>query len=120
MRRWLTYIAAFLCGLGGAYVVLRLGAEAMFASSAGLGFLISTVFPPLAGMALFALVYGLVNGRPLKGRFWGGGLALVIGIYGLAGLLLTSGVATLGVVVGIMVLALFASGWALLEWSSHA
>lgn len=120
MRGWLTYIAAFLCGLGGAYVVLRLGANAMFDTSAGLGFLISTVFPPLAGLALFALVFGLIRGRSLKGRFWGGGVALVAGVYLLGGLLLTSGVAGFGAVAGIMVLAIFVGGWALMDWSADA
>ncbi len=120
MRGWLTYIAAFLCGLGGAYVVLRIGAEAMFGNSAGLGFLISTVFPPLAGLSLFALVYGLAKGRPLRGKFWSGSIALVAGAYLLGGLLLTSGVASLGAVAGIMVLAIFVGGWSLMEWSGDA
>ncbi|MEM9582572.1 MAG: hypothetical protein AAGA08_05590 [Pseudomonadota bacterium] len=114
MKAWLTYIAAFICGLGAAYVVLRLGAEAMFADIAGLGFLISTMFPPLAGLALFALVYGLMAGRVLKGRFWGGGLSIVAGSYLIGALLLWSGTAALPTVAGLIVLTVFIGGWLLL------
>jgi hypothetical protein len=98
----LVYLLAYLAALGTAYAVMRLQAGAAFAPGqtgpSGLRLLAA----PVAGVAAFALVYGIGRGRALRGGFWVLAAVVLLAMWGAAYLLIGAGmgpVAALGLVV---------------------
>lgn len=66
----LGYIVVFLAALGVAYIVARMQVGNLFDPGRTGSPLFLVLFPPLAAIATFALLFGIVVRRPMGLRFW--------------------------------------------------
>ena len=98
-------IAPALAGAA-AWAVATLTAIAMLETPTSFATVRSILVPPVAGLATFALVFGLGTGHPMRARFWLVGLALTFAILGLAFAAIWQGYTPLleAVVLGVLVL----------------
>lgn len=81
IRLTLSYTIAFAIALLVAWGVLSLNAQGLFLEPTSPRFLISMLFPPLAGAAAFILVFGLSMQIKPGALFWASTLCLVFGFY---------------------------------------
>lgn len=113
IRLTLVYSLAFALGLATAYLVLRLNSVDVFDPIGGVSnlILISLILPPLAGLSVFALFFGLVMRWPLGAKFWLISLPLVFGLIVFGLMLIYLGVLTLIEALYGVNIILFVAGW---------
>lgn len=117
IRLTLVYSLAFTLGLAAAYLVLRLNAIESFSPNGSLSNIMITglIMPPLAGLSIFSLVFGLAMRWSLGAKFWVISLALVFGLIICGVLLIYSGFLTFFEALSGIIILLFAAGW----WLFH-
>lgn len=104
----LIYLLACLAALGTAYAVMRLQAGAVFAPGQSGPSGLRLLAAPVAGVAAFALVFGIGRGRALRGGFWLLAAVILLMMWAAAYLLTGAGigpVTALGLVVLVTLLA---------------
>ena len=81
-RIWTIYLMAFIPAAAAAWVILAALVGQLFASGTG-RMPMAAVFalPVLAGLSVFALVYGMLAGSALRLKFWLAGTALCGGVF---------------------------------------
>ncbi|KIT16085.1 hypothetical protein [Jannaschia aquimarina] len=94
MRPRLAWVIACAGGLAAAYAVARASAELTLSGAPTRGVLLAALGTPIAGVAAFAFLYGIVVGRALDSRFWAFAIAIVTGIAVLFYVVITQGLAT--------------------------
>ncbi len=109
------YIISFACALAAYWLSVWLGNATSLMSDRTFFGLQSPFFPPLIGLAIFAIVYGFVSGRVLKRRFWlaGAGVVGVTHVLGLAAIY--QGVATVVESFVLIAILTFVLGWTLVR-----
>lgn len=105
------YLVAFIVALAVTYAVMRVQAGALFAPGQSGPAGLRLFMAPLAGVAGFALVYGLLRGRALRGMFWLLALGALLALWCATFLLISAGVPVLNAL-GLPVLVLMPAGLA--------
>ncbi len=111
LKTLLVYSTAFALAGAAAWAVATLTAIAMLETPTSFATIRSILFPPLAGLATFALVFGLGTGHPMRAQFWLVGLALTFTTLGLALAAIWQGYTTPLEALVLGVLVLFGSGF---------
>jgi hypothetical protein len=107
----LAYVLAFALALAAAWGVESLSAGAIFRDPAPAHLLASLIFPPLAGLAVFAPVFGLKLQHPMGLRFWLVSLPLTFLPVAFGFGLIHGGYATPAEALVIAVGLIFLAGW---------
>ncbi|MEM6305788.1 MAG: hypothetical protein AAF744_13805 [Pseudomonadota bacterium] len=82
MRVWIAYTIAFALAAGTAWFTQSLLVAALFAPAfSATALLANWALPPLSGMSVFALIFGLMMGVQMGLRFWAAALLLCFGVY---------------------------------------
>lgn len=111
----LAYVLAFVAGVAVTYLVVTLSAQMMLGPGiVGGGGMAEGVIlnwlSPLAGMAVFQLLFGFGTGRWRNARFWMIAPLVTYAIVGLSFLLMGTGLTDLRATVILALVALFSAG----------
>ncbi|QYX55550.1 hypothetical protein K1T73_10610 [Roseovarius sp. SCSIO 43702] len=115
MRRLIAVLMAYAVALGVAWFVQVKTVGALFAPGPQGEVWPTVVMAPLAGLAVFALIFGLLVGTMPRWRYWVFAPLAVVGVGGVALWAMVRGVvappvAALGLVLALLVVALITLG----------
>ena len=110
-RGTVIYAFAFLAGCVAAWAVMALRAGLVFDDPISLNAILSLIFPPLAGLSVFALVFGFAMRTPLGLQFWLVALPLTFAVIAGALAAIYQGYATPLESLVLGLLALLILGW---------
>ena len=110
----LRYAISFAGGAASYWLSLGAASASILMSERNFVALQSPIFPPLMGLAIFAMLFGLLQSKALRWRFWLLGAAVVAVTHFVGLLFVYLGVATVPEGFVITAILLFLAGWYLM------